>query len=48
VYPGKRYVDWEIDDPDGKSVEDIRPIRDEIGRRVRALMAEMEVEPVAG
>jgi protein-tyrosine-phosphatase len=43
VYPGKRYVDWEMDDPDGKSVEEVRPIRDEIGRRVRELMAEMGV-----
>ena len=47
VIPGKRYVDWELDDPAGKDLEDIRAIRDEIGRRVRALMAEMEVEPVA-
>jgi arsenate reductase (thioredoxin) len=47
VYPGKRYVDWEIDDPDGRSVEEIRPIRDEIGRRVKALMAEMGVPTVA-
>jgi arsenate reductase len=46
VYPGKRYVDWEIDDPEGKSVEEIRPIRDEIGRRVRELMAEMGIAPL--
>jgi arsenate reductase (thioredoxin) len=45
VYPGKRYVDWEIDDPEGKSVEEIR-IRDEIGRRVRELMAEMGIAPL--
>ena len=45
LYPGKRYVDWEIDDPAGKELEEIRPIRDEIGRRVRELMGEMEVEP---
>jgi arsenate reductase (thioredoxin) len=44
LYPGKRYVDWEVDDPAGKALEDIRPIRDEIGRRVRGLMAEMGVE----
>jgi arsenate reductase len=43
VYPGKRYLDWELDDPAGKSVEEIRPIRDEIERRVRALLAELSV-----
>jgi arsenate reductase (thioredoxin) len=48
VYPGKRYVDWVLDDPDGKSVEEIRPIRDEIGRRVRALMTDMGIETAAG
>ena len=34
VYPGKRYVDWELPDPAGKPVEDVRPIRDEIADRV--------------
>jgi protein-tyrosine-phosphatase len=46
-YPGKRYVDWELDDPSGKSIDEVRPIRDEIERRVRALMSELEVEPSA-
>jgi protein-tyrosine-phosphatase len=46
-YPGKRYVDWELDDPAGRSVEEGRPIRDEIERRVRALMTELGVEPRA-
>jgi arsenate reductase (thioredoxin) len=41
VYPGKRYVDWELDDPAGRPVEEVRPIRDEIERRVRALLAEL-------
>ena len=41
VYPGKRYLDWSLDDPAGKPVEAVRPIRDEIDRRVRALLAEM-------
>jgi protein-tyrosine-phosphatase len=41
VYPGKRYVDWELDDPAGKTVEQVRPIRDEIDRRVRALLDEL-------
>jgi arsenate reductase (thioredoxin) len=40
-YPGKRYEDWELDDPAGRSVEEVRPIRDEIDRRVRALAAEL-------
>ena len=41
VYPGKRYVDWELPDPAGKSVEEVRPIRDDIDARVRALLAEL-------
>ncbi|MEV4840207.1 arsenate reductase ArsC [Nonomuraea sp. NPDC049486] len=43
VYPGKRYLNWELDDPAGKSVEDIRPIRDEIEHRVRRLLADLEI-----
>ena len=42
VYPGKRYVDWELDDPAGKPVDEVRPIRDEIERRVRALLGELQ------
>ena len=41
VYPGKRYLDWDLPDPAGKSVEDVRPIRDEIARRVRTLIEEL-------
>jgi arsenate reductase len=41
VYPGKRYEDWRLDDPAGKSLEEVRPIRDEIDRRVKALLAEL-------
>jgi arsenate reductase len=41
VYPGKRYLDWELTDPAGKSPEEIRPIRDDIDARVRALLAEL-------
>jgi arsenate reductase len=37
--PGKRYVDWEVEDPDGKDAEVVRNVRDEIGRRVDALLA---------
>jgi protein-tyrosine-phosphatase len=44
VYPGKRYVDWELDDPSGKAVDEVRPIRDEIERRVRALLAELAAD----
>ena len=43
VIPGKRYEDWVLDDPAGLSVEDVRPIRDEIGRRVRDLLARLDV-----
>lgn len=41
VYPGKRYIDWDLTDPSGKSVEQVRPIRDEIDRRVRELFSEL-------
>jgi arsenate reductase len=41
VHPGKRYLDWELPDPAGKPLEEIRPIRDEIDARVRALLAEL-------
>ncbi|MET9344682.1 arsenate reductase ArsC [Nonomuraea sp. NPDC003804] len=43
VYPGKRYEDWELDDPAGKSVQDVRPIRDEIERRVRRLLDDLGI-----
>ena len=38
VYPGKRYEDWELVDPAGKPLEDVREVRDEIEERVRALI----------
>jgi arsenate reductase len=41
IYPGKRYLDWELADPAGKTAEQVRPIRDEIDRRVRQLLAEL-------
>ena len=41
VYPGKRYLDWELDDPANKPVEQVRRIRDEIDRRVRTLLEEL-------
>jgi arsenate reductase (thioredoxin) len=46
VLPGKRYLDWELEDPAGKGVESVRPIRDEIERRVRGLLTELEVRAV--
>lgn len=45
VLPGKRYVDWELEDPAGKGVESVRPIRDDIEVRVRGLMEELAVSP---
>ena len=49
-YPGKRYLDWELDDPAGKTLDAVRPIRDEIDRRVRALLADLiqRTEPSPG
>ncbi|WP_199041517.1 arsenate reductase ArsC [Glycomyces salinus] len=41
VFPGKRYLDWKLDDPAGQGVEAVRPIRDEIKVRVEALLAEL-------
>lgn len=41
VYPGKRYLDWELPDPKGRSVEEVRPIRDEIDAKVRALVSDL-------
>lgn len=47
IFPGKRYEDWPLDDPAGQGVEAVRPIRDEIERRVRKLLTELEV-PMTG
>jgi arsenate reductase (thioredoxin) len=44
IYPGKRYEDWELHDPAAKSLEDVRAIRDEIDRRVTALLSGLSVE----
>jgi protein-tyrosine-phosphatase len=43
LFPGKRYEDWELDDPGGQGVDAVRPIRDEIGARVRTLLDELGV-----
>lgn len=45
-YPGKRYEDWKLDDPAGQGVEAVRPIRDEIERRIRALLDSLGIQPV--
>ena len=41
VFPGKRYEDWELDDPAGQGVDAVRPIRDDIRSRVQALVSEL-------
>ena len=48
VYPGKRYVDWELDDPAGESIETVRRIRDDIRGRVLQLLHNLGVEPASG
>jgi arsenate reductase (thioredoxin) len=47
IFPGKRYLDWELIDPSGKSVDEVRGIRDEIDARVRALLAELVPAPTS-
>jgi protein-tyrosine-phosphatase len=44
VFPGKKYLDWALEDPAGKGVESVRPIRDEIKTRVEALIAEIDAK----
>jgi len=41
IFPGKRYEDWELDDPAGQGIESVRPIRDDIKIRIQALLAEI-------
>jgi len=43
--PGKRYLDWELPDPKGRQLDEVRATRDEIGRRVEELIGELEGEP---
>lgn len=47
-YPGKRYLDWELTDPAGRPIDEVRPIVEEIERRVLDLLAELDVAPVGG
>ena len=44
VFPGKRYEEWTLDDPAGLTVEEVRPIRDELERRVQHLVAELRLD----
>ena len=46
IYPGKRYEDWELDDPEGKDLETVRRIRDEVANRVKRLVEELVATPV--
>ena len=46
IFPGKRYEDWELDDPAGQGIEAVRPIRDEIRRRIEALIDDLLPERV--
>ena len=48
IYPGKRYEDWELEDPEGKDLATVRRIRDEIANRVRTLLAELVPPEGAG
>jgi hypothetical protein len=41
IVPGRRYEDWGLEDPAGKPLDAVRPIRDEVGRRVQRLLAEL-------
>ncbi|MFC7621514.1 arsenate reductase ArsC [Microlunatus sp. GCM10028923] len=45
IYPGKRYLDWEVADPDGQSIEAVREIRDDLTQRVSTLLRELDLEP---
>jgi protein-tyrosine-phosphatase len=48
IYPGKRYEDWEVEDPAGKDLDAVRRIRDDISERVRTLLGELrETEPAS-
>jgi arsenate reductase (thioredoxin) len=47
VFPGKRYLDWQLADPAGKGVAAVRPIRDDIERRVRTLLTDLTTDPPA-
>lgn len=45
IFPGKRYEDWELQDPAGQDIETVRQIRDEIKSRIENLLAELSIKP---
>lgn len=47
IFPGRRYEEWKLDDPAGMDVDAVRPVRDEVERRVRDLLAELDVPVIA-
>jgi arsenate reductase len=47
VFPGRRYLDWDLADPAGKALAEVRVVRDDVDRRVRALLAELTAPPSA-
>ena len=47
IFPGKKYVDWELTDPAGLPIEEVRPIRDNLRERVERLLVELGVEPAS-
>ncbi|MCQ8771394.1 arsenate reductase ArsC [Streptomyces telluris] len=47
IFPGKQYLDWALEDPAGKGVESVRPIRDQIKTRIEALIAEIDAKQQA-
>ncbi|MFE9125065.1 arsenate reductase ArsC [Streptomyces sp. NPDC007148] len=47
IFPDEEYLDWALEDPAGKGVESVRPIRDEIQKRIEALIAEIDAKPEA-
>jgi len=46
IFPGKRYEDWELTDPKGKTIDEVRPIRDDIKTRIEQLLSELLPEKV--
>jgi protein-tyrosine-phosphatase len=47
IFPGKKYLDWALDDPAGQGVEAVRPIRDEIRGLIEGLIAEIDAKPAS-
>ncbi|MEV8328769.1 arsenate reductase ArsC [Kitasatospora sp. NPDC056731] len=46
-FPGKRYLDWKLDDPAGQGIDAVRPIRDQIETRIRSLLTDLGIQPSA-